>query len=106
MKEARAVIARLDRIEAMELTQEPVALLLNELELLLPEVGRWLEQEGPAAIAARVALERCLFALEGGTNASRRLRRSGCVTVAREEHSLGCLCVERKVETRASRSLG
>jgi hypothetical protein len=64
VEEALTVIARLDRIEAMELAQEPASLLLNELELLVLETKRWLEREGPAAATARVAVERCLFALE------------------------------------------
>lgn len=72
MEEARAVIARLDRIEAMELAQAPVALVLNELQLLLPEAKHWSEREGPDAIAARVALERCLLALDGDRKSSRR----------------------------------
>jgi len=66
--EARAVIARLDRIEAMELAHKPAALLLDELALLLPETRRWLEREGPGPIDARVALERCLLALDGGSS--------------------------------------
>ena len=70
MREARAVIARLDRIEAMELAREPVPNILNELELLLPEARRWSEREGPESIAARVALERCLLALDSGSNSS------------------------------------
>ena len=70
MKEARAVIARLDRIEAMERARDPAAHLLSELEILMPEAGRWLEQEGPDAIAARVALERCLLALDGSSRSS------------------------------------
>jgi len=70
VREARAVIARLDRIEAMELAREPVPKILNELELLLSEAWRWSEREGPEAIAARVALERCLLALGGGSNSS------------------------------------
>lgn len=70
MKEARAVIARLDRIEAMERARDPAVRLLNELESLIPEARRWLEREGPEAIAARFALERCLLALEAGSRSS------------------------------------
>ncbi|MGA9761005.1 MAG: hypothetical protein WBQ14_01090 [Gaiellaceae bacterium] len=74
MKEARAVIARLDRIEAMELVGEPPALLLDELELLVPEAARWLEREGPArlppeprssAIDSRWVVARILLAVRG-----------------------------------------
>ena len=94
MEEARVVIARLDRIEAMELAQEPVALLLSELELLALETKLWLEREGSAAAAARVALERCLLGLEGAARSSRYLRQSSGVSVASEEHSVACPCVE------------
>jgi hypothetical protein len=94
MEEARVVIARLDRIEAMELAREPASLLLNELELLALETKRWLEREGPAAAAARIALERCQLALEGASRSSRCLRQPGVVSVASEEHSVACPCVE------------
>lgn len=87
VEEARAVIARLDRIEAMALARAPAALVLSELELLAPEAKRWLEREGPAAAAARVALEHCLFVLESAS------RLPGAeITVDR--HSLICPCVE------------
>jgi hypothetical protein len=64
VEEARAVIARLDRIEAMERAHEPVPLVLHELELLVAETESWLEREGSSASAARGALERFLRALE------------------------------------------
>ena len=66
MIEARAVIARLDRIEAMERARDPAVHLLNELESLIPEARRWLEREGSEAIDARIALERCLLVLDDG----------------------------------------
>jgi len=94
VEEARAVIARLDRIEAMERAQEPAALLLNELELLALETKRWLEREGSSAAAARVALERCRLGLEGVSRSPHYLRQSGGVPVAGEEHSVACPCVE------------
>jgi hypothetical protein len=94
VEEAYAVIARLDRIEAMELAQEPALFLLNELELLALETKRWLEREGPATAVARVALERCLLALESASRSSRCLRRPGGVTVTGEENSVVCPCVE------------
>ena len=72
MEEARAVIARLDRIEALELAQKPAAHLFSELELLLPEVERWLEWEGAETMPARAALERCLLALDAGSNSAPR----------------------------------
>ena len=94
MEEARAVIARLDRIEAMERAQEPAALLLNELELLALETKRWLEREGPAAAAARIAFERYLPGLESGSRSSSYLRQPSGVPVASEEHSVACPYVE------------
>jgi hypothetical protein len=58
VEEARAVIARLDRIEAMERAREPGELVLDQLALLAVEAERWLETEHTAGIAARKALER------------------------------------------------
>lgn len=87
MEEARTVIARLDRIEAMALARAPAALVLSELELLLPEAMRWLEREGPGVAAARVALERCLLVLK------ERSHYSGAA-IAVDRHSLICPCLE------------
>ena len=87
MEEARALIARLDRIEAMALARAPAALVLNELELLIPEATRWLEREGPAAAAAHVALERCLLVLREGSHSS-----GAAISVG--SHSLICPCLE------------
>jgi hypothetical protein len=87
VEEARAVITRLDHIEALARAREPAALVLSELELLVPETMRWLEREGPAAAAARVALERCLLVLAERTHFP-------CAAVTREEHSLVCPCLE------------
>ncbi len=64
VEEARAVIARLDLIEAMERAREPGELVLDQLALLAVEAERWLETEQTAGAAARKALERCLDALE------------------------------------------
>lgn len=86
MEEARAVIARLDRIEAMAFARAPAALVLSELELLVPEAMRWLEREGPAAAAARIALERCLLVLREGSFAGAQ--------VTSDRHSLTCPCLE------------
>lgn len=83
MEEARALIARLDRIEAMALARAPAALVLSELELLVPEAARWLEREGPAAATARVALERCLVVLKKGS-------RSSAAAISVDRHSLVC----------------
>jgi len=87
VEEARAVIARLDRIEAMALARAPAALVLSELELLVPETLRWLEREGPAAAAARIALERCLLVLREGSHLAG-------ARAASDRHSLVCPCLE------------
>ncbi len=81
------MIARLDRIEAMALARAPAALVLSELELLIPEARRWLEGEGPAAAAARVALERCLLALRESPHVA-------SAEIAIERRSLTCPCLE------------
>jgi hypothetical protein len=73
VEEARAVIARLDRIEAMERAREPGELVLDQLALLAVEAERWLETEHTAGIAARKALERCLDALERAPTPERLL---------------------------------
>jgi hypothetical protein len=87
VEEARALIARLDRIEAMALARAPAELVLSELELLVPEAMRWLKREGPAAAAARVALERCLLVLS---------ERSPFpdAAIPGDRHSLVCPCLE------------
>ena len=64
VEEARVVIARLDRIEAMERAREPVEFVFGQLELLALEAERWLVSEQMAGAAARNALEHCLQALE------------------------------------------
>jgi hypothetical protein len=89
-------MARLDRIEAMELAGASVALLLNELGRLLPEAGRWLELQEPApeTSEARAVLERFRCALSGNPDFPRHSPRSGSVTAGGEEHSLVCPCVE------------
>jgi hypothetical protein len=62
MEEARAVLARLDRIEAMESGGDLTNLLI-EIDLLVLEAERWLEREGQDVPDARRALQDCLFAL-------------------------------------------
>jgi hypothetical protein len=63
MKEARAVLARLERIEAMERSGCDPSRILAEVCLLVAEAECWLEREGPAALAARSALEECSIAI-------------------------------------------
>lgn len=64
MEEARAVIARLDRIEALERERAPARVVLAEVRALLAEAEAWVRVEPAAAAHAAVALERCRAALE------------------------------------------
>jgi hypothetical protein len=62
MDEARAVLARLERIEALDRSGAAPALLLAELRALAREAGEWARAErDPGAAAAAAA---CLEALE------------------------------------------
>ena len=57
MEEARAVLARLERIEALEREGASVPSLLAELRELVGEAGAWAERErDPGARAAAAAL--------------------------------------------------
>jgi hypothetical protein len=61
MDEARAVIDRLDRIEALERDGAPAGELLDELRGLVRDAEAWARVEGDARAAA--AVERCGDAL-------------------------------------------
>ena len=61
MDEARAVIDRLDRIEALEREGAPADALLEELRGLVRDAEAWARLEGDARAAA--AVERCESAL-------------------------------------------
>ncbi len=61
MDEARAVLARLDRIEALEREGAPPGVLLEELRGLVHEAEAWARTEG--GDRAREAVERCSSAL-------------------------------------------
>jgi hypothetical protein len=53
MEEARAVLARLERIEVLERTGADRAVLLDELRELVHEAETWARREGdPDALAA------------------------------------------------------
>jgi hypothetical protein len=57
MEEARAVLARVERIEALERAGAPAAALLAELVQLAHEAAAWAEAEDdPRARAAAAAL--------------------------------------------------
>jgi hypothetical protein len=59
MDEARKVIERLERIEALRRGEAPAAILLAEVRGLLRDGEAWLAAEGPATEGAEAALERC-----------------------------------------------
>jgi Tfp pilus assembly protein PilN len=61
MDEARAVLARLDRIEALEREGAPPSVLLEELRGLVQEAEVWAALEGGER--AQEAIERCGAAL-------------------------------------------
>jgi hypothetical protein len=61
MDEARTVIDRLDRIEALERNGAPPETLLDELRGLVRDAEAWTRIEGDARAAA--AVERCDAAL-------------------------------------------
>jgi hypothetical protein len=66
MDEARRVIARLDRIEALQRGRAPAAALLAEVRLLLREGEAWLAAERAGTEAAGTALDRCRDRLAHG----------------------------------------
>jgi hypothetical protein len=61
MDEARAVLARLDRIEALEREGAPPGVLLEELRGLVQEAEAWARVEGGER--AKEAVERCASSL-------------------------------------------
>jgi len=61
MDEARAVLARLDRIETLEREGAPPGVLLEELRGLVQEAEAWVRTEGGER--AKDAVERCASAL-------------------------------------------
>jgi hypothetical protein len=72
MDEARAVLVRLERIEAFEAAGAPAGLLLDEVRGLLVDAEAWVRTEREGTDLAETALERCREALrqaESGTEA-------------------------------------
>jgi hypothetical protein len=63
MDEARAVLARLERIEALENAGAPAAQLLDEVRGLLADAEVWVRAERRGTDLAETALERCREAL-------------------------------------------
>jgi hypothetical protein len=66
MDEARKVIERLDRIEALRRGEAPPAILLAELRGLLHDGEAWLAAEGRATEDAEAALDRCRERIRDG----------------------------------------
>ncbi len=66
MDEARAVLRRLDRIEALDRAEAPSAELLGELRALVRDAENWLRAE-PEPCGAVAALAGCRAALEAET---------------------------------------
>ena len=63
MDEARAVLRRLSRIEALEREGAPPRLLLAEVHALISEAEAWAAVERGGVELAEAALERCRDAL-------------------------------------------
>jgi hypothetical protein len=66
MDEARAVLVRLERIEALEREGAPPRAVLAEVRELLSEAEAWLEREREPGEPAADALERCRLAHDAG----------------------------------------
>jgi hypothetical protein len=66
MDEARAVVARLARIEALEREGAPPRAVLAEVRELLREGEAWLESERGGTELAADALDRCRASYEVG----------------------------------------
>ena len=58
------MLARLERIEALDRSGAPAAAVLAELRGLVAEAEEWARREGAGAEAALAALERCAPRLE------------------------------------------
>jgi hypothetical protein len=63
MNEARAVLARLERIEALEAAGAPAGVLLDEVRGLLADAEAWVRVEREGTDLAETSLERCREAL-------------------------------------------
>jgi hypothetical protein len=70
MDEARAVVRRLKRIEALDRGRAPAGSLLTEVRELLAEAEAWVRAESGGTESAEEALERCREALDAGAPAT------------------------------------
>ena len=66
MDEARAVLRRLRRIEALEREHAPARSLLAEVHALLDEAEAWVSSEREGTAIAEAALGRCRDAVAAG----------------------------------------
>jgi hypothetical protein len=64
MDEARAVLHRLARIEALEREGAPARAVLAEVRALLGEAEAWVGSERAGTDLAKLALQRCRAAVE------------------------------------------
>ncbi len=82
MDEARAVLERLDRIEALERDAAPAGVVLSEVRALLREAEAWVRVEASGTDLAYAALGRCREAAvageEGGSERPRLAQRGLC----------------------------
>jgi hypothetical protein len=76
MDEARAVLARLERIEALEARGAPAGRLLDEVRGLLAEAEAWVRTEREGTDLAESALERCREALHAAEDGDRERLKS------------------------------
>ena len=65
MEEARRVLARLERIEALDRDATPARVLLAEVRGLLADAEAWTRAERADTARAEEALARCRQALDG-----------------------------------------
>jgi hypothetical protein len=70
MDEARAVVRRLRRIEALDRERAPAGSLLAEVRELLAEAEAWVRAEPGGTDSAAEALEQCRDALAAGAPAN------------------------------------
>jgi hypothetical protein len=66
MDEARAVLERLGRIEALDRAHAPASVLLAELRALVGEAEAWLAAEPEAGERAERAVARCRASILAG----------------------------------------
>jgi len=72
--EARTVLRRLRRIEALEREGAPARWLLAEVHALIDEAEAWIDAEGPGADLAEAALTHCRDSFAAGDRDARLQR--------------------------------